>query len=191
MKLLVSNGTVSIPAGVEVEVKARQVRVKGPRGVLSRDFKHLAVDMFLTEVDGEKALMVECHFGKKKRLAAIRTACSHVKNMITGVTKGFEYKMRLVYAHFPININIENKGSKVEIRNFLGEKRVRVVDMLPGVSIKRSDAVKDELILEGNDIENVSRTTALIHQQCLVKNKDIRKFLDGIYVSEKGLLSKE
>ena len=29
------------------------------------------------------------------------------QNMITGVTKGYEYKMRLVYAHFPININIE------------------------------------------------------------------------------------
>lgn len=177
--------------GVEIEVKSRRVRVKGPRGTLQRDFKHLAVDMYLFEEEGEKKLKVECHFGKKKRLAAIRTACSHVQNLITGVTKGFEYKMRLVYAHFPININIENKGTKVEIRNFLGEKRVRVVDMLPGVTIKRSDAVKDELILEGSDIENVSRSTALIHQQCLVKNKDIRKFLDGIYVSESGLLVKE
>ncbi len=27
---------------------------------------------------------------------------------------------------------------------------------------------------------------ANIHQSTLVKNKDIRKFLDGIYVSEKG-----
>lgn len=35
------------------------------------------------------------------------------------------------------------------------------------------------------------RSTALIHQQCLVKNKDIRKFLDGVYVSESGLLVKE
>ena len=35
------------------------------------------------------------------------TRRSHTLNMITGVTKGFEYKMRLVYAHFPININIE------------------------------------------------------------------------------------
>lgn len=73
------------------------------------------------------------------------------------MTKGFEYKMRLVYAHFPINVNIEDKGARVEIRNFLGEKRVRNVKMLPGVTIKRSDAVKDELILSGNDIENVSR----------------------------------
>jgi len=36
----------------------------------------------------------------------------------------------------------------------------------------------------------VSRSTSLISQQCLVKNKDIRKFLDGIYLSERGLLTK-
>lgn len=36
-----------------------------------------------------------------------------------------------------------------------------------------------------------TRSTALIHQQCLVKNKDIRKFLDGVYVSESGLLVKD
>jgi large subunit ribosomal protein L9e len=191
MKQLLSNGDVVIPDGVTVEVKARQVRVKGPRGVLSRDFKHLSVDMYLVEEDGQKKLKVDCHFGKKKKLASIRTACSHVMNLIKGVTKGFEYKMRLVYAHFPINVNIEDKGARVEIRNFLGEKRVRNVKMLPGVTIKRSDAVKDELILSGNDIENVSRSTALIHQQCLVKNKDIRKFLDGVYVSESGLLVKD
>jgi large subunit ribosomal protein L9e len=39
--------------------------------------------------------------------------------------------------------------------------------------------------LEGNDLELVSRSAGLIQQSTLVKNKDIRKFLDGIYVSEK------
>jgi large subunit ribosomal protein L9e len=99
--------------------------------------------------------------------------------------------MRLVYAHFPININIEGKGDKVEIRNFLGEKRVRVVDMLAGVTIERSQGVKDELILSGNDVELVSRSCALIHQVCMVRHKDIRKFLDGIYVSDRGTLVKD
>lgn len=57
------------------------------------------------------------------QLACIRTICSHVENMITGVTKGYLYKMRFCYAHFPINVSIT--GRTVEIRNFLGEKRVR------------------------------------------------------------------
>ncbi|KAG2491764.1 hypothetical protein HYH03_009925 [Edaphochlamys debaryana] len=192
MKLLLASRTLPVPKGISIEVKGRAVRVKGPRGTLTRDFKHLAVDMFLTEdKDGNKVLQVDCHFGKKKRLASIRTVCSHVKNMFTGVTKGFEYKMRLVYAHFPININIENQGKKVEIRNFLGEKRVRVVNMLDGVKIARSDGVKDELVLSGSDLENVSRSAALVSQSCRVRVLDIRKFLDGIYVSEKGLLVKD
>jgi len=54
MKLLVSSRTVTIPDGVTIEVKGRAVRVKGPRGTLSRDFKHLSVDMFLIEEEGEK-----------------------------------------------------------------------------------------------------------------------------------------
>lgn len=143
--------------------------------------------MYLFEEEGEKKLRVDCHFGRRKALASIRTCTSHVMNMITGTTKGFEYKMRLVYAHFPININIEKKGEIVEIRNFLGEKRVRIVNMLAGVTCDRSKDVKDELILTGNDVELVSRSAALIHQVCLVKHKDIRKFLDGIYLSKRGL----
>lgn len=190
MKLLVSSGDLVIPDSVKIEVQGRKVRVKGSRGTLVRDFKHLAVDMFLEDVEGQKTLKVDCHFGKRKRLAAIRTVCSHVQNLITGVTKGFEYKMRLVYAHFPINVAIEGKGTVVEIRNFLGEKRVRVVQALPGVTIVRSEGTKDELVLSGNDVENVSRSCALINQACLVRDKDIRKFLDGVYVSEKGLVVK-
>mmetsp|Transcript_5390 Transcript_5390/g.11869 ORF Transcript_5390/g.11869 Transcript_5390/m.11869 type:complete len:192 (-) Transcript_5390:70-645(-) len=191
MKLLVSSGDLAIPDNVKVEVKGRAVRVKGPRGTLQKDFRHLAVDMYLTEEDGEKKLKVECHFGKKKRLASIRTVVSHVQNLITGVTKGYEYKLRMVYAHFPVNINIDKKGTVLEIRNFLGEKRVRVVNMLPGVTVARSEGVKDELTVQGSDKENVSRSCALISQSCLVRDLDIRKFLDGIYVSEKGLLAKE
>ena len=94
--------------------------------------------------------------------------------------------MRLVYSHFPINISIEQQGKLLEIRNFLGEKLVRSIPMQGDTIISRSTTTKDELVLEGSDIDCVSRSAARIQQDCLVKDKDIRKFLDGIFVSEKG-----
>ncbi|WP_395241846.1 50S ribosomal protein L6, partial [Salmonella sp. s51933] len=92
--------------------------------------------------------------------------------------------MRAVYAHFPINITCTTDGSVVEIRNFLGEKYIRKVTLRPGVTCVNSSQ-KDEIILDGNDIELVSNSAALIQQSTKVKNKDIRKFLDGVYVSAK------
>ena len=168
--------------------------------------------MYITKNEEDQTILkVDCHSGKKIKLAQIRTACSHIQNMITGVTLGFKTMMRLVYAHFPININVTKGGECVEIRNFLGEKRVRVVNMLAGCKIERSEAVKDELIISGNDIELVNRSAAMVHDICtfycpcsdrmppchphaltpphnagLTSNKDLRKFLDGIYVSGKG-----
>ena len=108
--------------------------------------------------------------------------------MITGVTKGFKYKMRFCYAHFPINVtNVKEAGKDyVEIRNFLGEKKVRRVQLLEGVNYTRTADVKDQIEISGIDITKVSLSCAQISQSTAVKNKDIRKFLDGIYVSEKG-----
>lgn len=96
-----------------------------------------------------------------------------------GVTKGFKYKMRYVYAHFPINVNVstnpETGLAEVEIRNFIGEKIVRRVVMQEGVDVEPSKNQKDELVLQGNSIENVSQSAADIQQICRVRNKDIRK----------------
>ena len=58
---------------------------------------------------------------------------------------------------------------------------------MPGVTCKQTDN-KDEIMVEGNDVEFVSRSAALIQQSTTVKNKDIRKFLDGVYVSEKTVI---
>lgn len=79
--------------------------------MLQREFKYASVDMFLVEEDGQRKLKVEMTYGRRKNLAVIRTITSHIQvgylrclcmhtprpqNMINGVTKGFEYKMRLV-----------------------------------------------------------------------------------------------
>merc|ERR1712232_1487430 len=157
----------------------------GPRGSLSRNFKH--INMALTKT--EETIRVDIWFASRSQVACVRTVCSHIENLFTGVTRGFLYKMRFVYSHFPINVTLN--GDNVEIRNFLGEKRVRKVKLLDGVSYTRSADVKDQIELTGNDIGNVSLTAAQIQQSTNVRKKDLRKFLDGIYVSEKGAIPAE
>merc|ERR1712107_108032 len=83
---------------------------------------------------------VEKWFGKKKELAAVRTVCSHIENLFKGVMKGYLYKMRAVYAHFPISCAIQEGGTLIEVRNFLGEKFIRRVRMHDGVTVENSKA---------------------------------------------------
>ena len=63
-------------------------------------------------------------------------------------------------------------GTVVEIRNFLGEKYVRRVTLHPGVKVSISTNVKDELILEGESLDNVSQSAASIQQICNVRHKE-------------------
>ncbi|KAK1230104.1 60S ribosomal protein L9B [Marasmius sp. AFHP31] len=190
MRDVLQTEELEIPSGVEVSVKSRLITVTGPRGTLTKNVRHINMDIRLIKGKTSKVTLAVWQ-GGRKHVACLRTIKSLILNMIKGVTKGFQYKMRAVYAHFPINCIIQESGHKLEIRNFLGEKTVRHVDMLDGVVISESKAQKDELILEGNDIDNVSQSAASIQGICRVRNKDIRKFLDGIYVSDKGSIVQE
>jgi large subunit ribosomal protein L9e len=157
--------------------------VEGPRGKLTKNFRHLQLDITVSR----KSVSVEVWWGNRKHVASVRTVATHIKNMILGVTEGFQYNMRLVYAHFPIITKID-KDTTLELTNFLGTKINKAVRMSEGVKITRSETVKDQIEIKGNDLEKVSQSAASIFHAARVKGKDIRKFLDGIYVSEKGLI---
>jgi large subunit ribosomal protein L9e len=202
MKTVLASREVVIPDGVTVTVKARTVTVKGPLGTLERAFKgNSFAAVVQTGEDGKPVLKVDMWFGNKKQLATLRTITTHIQNMIAGVTKGFQYKMRFAYSHFPINVTLSKGEGKskevagkvlkdqhfVEIRNFLGQSRLRKVQLHDGVTVTRSAAVKDEITLEGTSLEKVAGSAASVHESCLIRHKDIRKFLDGLYVSERGI----
>ena len=108
--------------------------------------------------------------------------------MCTGVTEGFVYKMKLVYAHFPINVSIPKDGSSVDLKNFLGGKQIKHIDMIKGVTVRSNADVKDELVFEGFDNAAISLCCSRVCQSVNVGKKDERKFLDGVFVSEKTLI---
>jgi len=181
--------TLAIPKEVTVTVKNREVTVKGPRGTLSRSFKHLRIDLQLVKKGDQQTIIAELWFGNRLGLACLRTVLTHVQNMITGVTKGFLFKMKYVYAHFPINLVVHKDLKTVEVKNYLGEKMERVVKMIGDTTAKISkdiDGTKDEITIQGNSLDAVSQSCANIQQIAKVKDKDIRKFLDGVYVSHRG-----
>lgn len=182
MKAIFKSDIVTIPEGVKVEFKERKITVTGPRGVLQREFKHVGVE--ITAISASK-IRVGVWFGVRKELACIRTVCKHIENMIKGVTKGFQFKMRAAYCHFPINVSIVDNKKAIEIRNYMGEKRVRRIEMIGDVTVETTDQ-KDEIVLRGSNLEHVSQSAAKIQQSTSAKNKDCRIFLDGIYVSERG-----
>lgn len=183
MKVINTSIVIKVPENVTVDVKARNVTVTGPRGTLKKSFRHMDVEI----IPQDKTVKLQLWFGKRQQIACLRTIASHIENMFKGVTKGFQYKLKAVYAHFPINMNVTDKNKTLEIRNYLGEKTFRRIPMLDGVTVTNS-SVKDEIILVGNDINNVSQSAASIQQSTRVTNKDIRKFLDGVYVSERGVI---
>lgn len=74
---------------------------------------------------------------------------------------------------------------QIEIRNYIGSRNSLACRMLHGVEVVRAEE-KDTIEVYGIDLENVSQSAASIQQACQVRGKDIRKFLDGVYVSKRG-----
>jgi len=87
---------------------------------LTKDLSHIAVTFTLGKNKaGKQLVQIEIHHGSRKNVATLRTVKSLIQNLVIGVTKGYKYKMRYVYAHFPINVNIEKNPEgtfELEIR---------------------------------------------------------------------------
>ena len=101
--------------------------------------------------------------------------------MIKGSTKGFTYKLKIVFAHFPITVKI--KGKEISVDNFFGERSSRNSKII-GDDTKVTVQGED-VIISGSNIENVSQTAANLELATRIKNKDSRVFLDGVYIYSK------
>jgi len=168
--------SIEIPEGVEVKIEGKVVTVKGRKGESIRDFSYAPITINL---EG-KAIRVQANWPRKKETALVGTVCSHIQNMITGVTKGFTCKLKIVFSHFPISVKV--REGTVAIENFTGERNPRTAKIMSGTKV----TVKDEdIIVQGIGIENVNQTAANIQNATKVKRKDPRVFLDGIYVYER------
>lgn len=124
--------------------------------------------------------MVSSEFPRKREKALVGTYGAHLRNMLVGATKGFEYKLKIVYAHFPIKTSV--KADQFVIENFLGEKFPRKTKILGATKVNIKG---DQVLVTGPNVEDAGQTAANIERATKIKGFDPRVFQDGIYIVEK------
>jgi large subunit ribosomal protein L6 len=169
---------VDLPPGVHARLDQEMLVVKGPHGEVHRSVPLGALRVTTEGQAVTLTLLVRSE--RKKARSLINTWERHVANMARGVTVGFEARMKVVAAHFPMKVAV--KDHSVVIENFLGEKYPRTAHVLPGVEAKVDG---EFVLLSGPDIERVGQSAANIERTTKIRDYDPRVFQDGIYIVDK------
>ncbi len=167
---------IEMPEGVKASLEGRKLSIKGKLGEAKKQFDKINVNI---SVEGNK-VVISPFSAKKRDNVIINTVASIVNNMVTGVTKGYTYKVKVVYAHFPITV--KTKGNQVLVENFVGERSPRVSDIVGDCKVTVEG---DDVVVKGVSLEDVGQTAANIELATKIKRKDQRIFLDGLYIYHK------
>lgn len=168
---------ITIPEGVTAELRGAELVLTGKSETLRRRLHHPRITL---QLEGRE-LRIRCEEPRRRERALVGTYGAHVRNMIRGITDGFEYRMKVVFSHFPVKVLV--KDGEVQIENFLGERfpRRAVVRGRTRVAVQG-----DVLVLKGPAIEDVGQTAANIEQATKIRGFDPRVFQDGIYITKKS-----
>ncbi len=167
---------IEIPEKVDVDIKENEISIKGPEGELKRKFN---LNNLVFEKK-ENKIIIGNEKATKKEKKLINTFASHIKNMIKGVQKKFEYKLKICFSHFPFTVEI--KDNIAIIKNFLGEKIERKCKLPEGIEIEIN---KQEITIKSINKELAGQAAANLERATKIKGRDIRIFQDGIYITHK------
>ncbi len=169
--------TIEIPDGVEVNLEEDKVIVKGPEGENERTFNILSLDF----EKKDNSLVIGSEEATKNEKKMMNTIVAHIKNMIKGVQKKFEYELKICSSHFPVTLEVKEK--EAIIKNFLGEKTPRIVKIPEGVEVK---VEKDLIKISSVNKESAGQAAANFEKATKIRMKDRRIFQDGIFITKKN-----
>jgi large subunit ribosomal protein L6 len=172
----VSQRAIELPEGVTASAEGRVLSVRGKLGEARKNFEKVNINF---GVEGNKVVLAPFS-EKKKDSVVVNTVASLVANMVTGVTKGYTYRLKVVYAHFPISVKV--KDEEIHVENFVGERSPRVAKIVGSCKVSIDG---DDVVVKGVSVEDVGQTAANVELATKVKRKDQRIFLDGVYIYSK------
>jgi len=168
---------IQIPEGIETKIEDGNI-------IMRKDDKEIIrkINRIINVKIQNNKVIVEAKKMTKKDKKMFGTMKAHIKNMINGLTEGFEYKLQVSNVHFPMNINYNKENNELVVKNFLGEKKDRRIKLSKNVEVKVD---KDIITIKSFDIEKAGQTATNIEKGTKVRNRDRRIFQDGIFIIEK------
>ena len=176
MRLPIMIEYVEIPNSVNISIENGKIYVKGSKGEKYRNINNRNI---IVEIR-ENKIIFKAYYPSKKIIKDMNAMVAHIKNDIDGVTKGFVYKLKGISIHFPLKLKLQN--NKLIIENYMGERDIKEIEIPMGVKATLNE---NEITLEGYDIELLGNLAGLIENSVKPKEKDLRKFQDGIYIIQK------
>jgi large subunit ribosomal protein L6 len=158
---------MQIPEGVTFNVSGQDIMAKGPAGEVGKKLP----EKVQVKVNGKEIEVICAEKPLKNTFEA------HVRNMLKGAKEGYKFKMKVVFAHFPITAEV--KGENITIKNLGGEKVPRKTKVVGKTKV---EVKGQEIFISGPDKDAVGQTVANIRNATKMKNKDHRIFQDGYYV---------
>ena len=168
---------IEIPKEVEFDLEGSTLVVKGQEGENKRTFN----DNKLIFEKKDKQIIIGSAKATKREKKNMNTITAHIKNMIKGVQKKFEYKLKICFSHFPMTVEI--KENTAIIKNFLGEKIPRKARIPQGVEVKVD---KEIITITSLNKELAGQAAANFETATRISKKDRRIFQDGIYITNKS-----
>lgn len=109
MRDVLKTEELEIPSNVEITVKSRVITVTGPRGSLSKNVRHVDMDIRVIKGKTTKVTLAVWQ-GGRKHVACLRTIRSLINNMVTGVTKVCfgDRNFGDLYIHFRTGFPLQN-----------------------------------------------------------------------------------
>ena len=165
-----------LPDGVSASLIGNFLVIKGPKGESKRELKKQNVSVNI----GDKKIMLEAGKATKENKKMIGSLAAHVKNMIKGSLHNHTYTLKICSGHFPMTVSVND--SKLYIKNFLGEKVPRVLQLKEGALVKVEGAM---IYVTSPSKETAGQVSADIEQLTRRPGYDTRIFQDGIYIINK------
>ncbi len=167
---------VELPDNVSATVNGGLLVIDGPKGSVKRQIKQHNISVKIED----KKIIFECKSGTKEDKKMIGSLAAHVKNMIKGSVQNHVYTLKICSGHFPMSVSVSN--SKLIVKNFLGEKVPRVLQVKEGADIKVDG---DLIYVTSPNKEIAGQVSADIEQLTRRPGYDSRVFQDGIYLVNK------